>query len=118
MSKYRDFDAFWAEKNREPITFTACGKKYNLPPEVPASLMLQVMRLQQNEGNQASVSFEAIEELLTGMLGEKQYKSLLSSGIGMAQLTDVLDWIMVAYNGAEDAEGNPEAPQDGAAKAE
>jgi hypothetical protein len=118
MSKYRDFDAFWAEKDKDPITFTVFGKKYDLPAEVPASLMLKVMRLQQNEGNSAAVSFETIEELLTGILGKEQFKSLLESGIGMAQLTDVLDWIMSAYNGAEDAEGNPEAPQDGAAKAE
>ena len=118
MGKYRDFDAFWAEKKKEPITFTVFGKKYDLPAEVPASLMLKVMRLQQNEGAGAAVSFETIEELLTGVLGKEQFNTLLESGIGMAQLSEVLDWIMDAYNGGDDTEGNPEAPQDGAVKAE
>lgn len=47
--KFKDFDAMFSEMTRETIPFKIFGKTYEIYKEIPASLVLELSRHEQNE---------------------------------------------------------------------
>ena len=105
--KFRDFDAFWSEKEDEPIRFRALGREYELPPSPRASLILELKGLRESKGMDAEVPEEQVVTLLEHLLGEEDVQELIDSGLTIQQLEDLLQWIGQQYGMiSEDDEGD------------
>ena len=103
--RYRDFDAYWAEQEKEPVKATIAGKEYELPSALPAKVMLQVIRMHKKGVDE--VGFDAIIDLGRALFGE-QLEEILDSGISMEQLGDVITWVCQSYgSGEQNDTGNP-----------
>lgn len=108
--RFRDFDAFWAETTREPVKFRYGGKTYELPPEIPAIVILKAVRLAEDEAADKQVSPDDVIGLATNLLGSKNMDALLASGISIDRLGDVVKWALEQYGAGPGDEGNAEAP--------
>lgn len=93
MARYKDFDKFYSEHKRENLIFKIFNEQYNLPPSIPAKLMLLIMRNDKKE----EVSSNAVVDILEGMLGKKQFKKLCDKGMDIEQMEDILKWASEAY---------------------
>lgn len=117
MSDVKDFDAFWAEKGQEPLRVRVLGGEYDLPSEMPAALSLRIVRMQmevasgqRDDGDK--VALNELEAIAEELFGKDVYRSWVEKGIGIDQLTNVLEWALAQYGGTgEEAEGEPEAPE-------
>lgn len=118
MSNVKDFDAFWAEQGREPLVAKVFGEEYKLPSEMPAALSLRLVRMnmevklgKRQETEQVAV--EELEAIAAELFGKAVYQSWVDKGIGIEQLTHVLEWALSQYGGTgEDAEGETVAPEE------
>jgi len=95
--KYRDFDAFWQEKQDEPIQFTAFGKTYDLPPSPPAAIILEMKKLRKDQGLDGVVAEEQLVMLMEQLLGEDAVQELVDAGMTIEQLEDLMEWIGRQY---------------------
>lgn len=66
-----DFDAFRAERSAEPIVLRLGGEDYELPPALPASIALDLIRLRKEKGDTAEVPPDEIERFARLILGAK-----------------------------------------------
>jgi len=111
----QDFDAAWAEHKPKHVKIK--GRIYRLPPEVPANVMILMAR-QKRASREDGLTF--LEQILKALLSPAGYDQILSDGIGLAGLGDVLDWCMKAYDLGKgksdggDGEGEAQPPATGA----
>ena len=115
--RYKDFDAFFAEKAGKPVTFNFAGKEYRLSTELPASVGLECARMQSNLGSESNVPPDALEKMGKAVLGADNFDEIIAAGASMNQLGDILKWVMEEYqNGDHPAEdsspGNAPAPDE------
>lgn len=99
MSKYKDFDAYWAEQEREPIELRAMGIDLKMPPAMPATILLKVMRAMKEHGSEAAIPVAQQMELLEAAIGKEKLELLCQKGIDIEQLGDLVIWIMEQYTG-------------------
>lgn len=96
--KVIDFDAWRAERlardgteKPEPVYFRIGGKEYPMPPEPPAAIVLDIVRLKEALGSDAEVSVEALMGIGTGIFGAETWGSILrDNGLGASELGDVI----------------------------
>ncbi len=102
MARYKDFDAFWAEKKQEPIKFRALGEEFTLPSSLPAEVVLKVIRMQR-EGRKKDEEIDEVElmQLLLDILGKNNLQKLTKKGLTIAQMEDLLVWLIEEYTGTE-----------------
>ena len=53
--RFIDFDAARAERAQEPLRLRAYGMNFELPASVPAAVLLDIMKLQAEQGDDAEV---------------------------------------------------------------
>ena len=91
---YKDFDAEVSESTKENLEFTMIGKKYSLPGQIPARVVLTQMRYMDETG---VVPTSVIPEWLESLLGEDTMDELISKGATWPQLEELLNWLLEKY---------------------
>ena len=91
---YKDFDADVSESQNENLEFTMIGKKYSLPGQIPARVVLTQMRYMDETG---VVPTSVIPEWLESLLGEDTMDELISKGATWPQLEELLNWLLEKY---------------------
>jgi len=104
MANVKDFDAFWAEQNKEKIPFKIFGQTEYLPPSLPATMVLSMIRMGKEHGKKDLPQAEVLE-LAISIFGQGKVDEWSEKGLTVDQLTDLFDWAMEQYN-----PGNPQAP--------
>lgn len=111
-SRYRDFDAFRREQRGEPLGFRINGQEFVLPPALPALVMLKAVELMVTRGADEEIAPAELVDMLRGIFGHDQLERLLKStnaqgvALSMEELSEVLTWVIQAYRGEGDDEGN------------
>ena len=91
---YKDFDAEVSASTNENLEFTMIGKKYSLPGQIPARVVLTQMRYMDETG---VVPTSVIPEWLESILGEDTMDELISKGATWPQLEELLNWLLEKY---------------------
>jgi hypothetical protein len=114
--KVIDFDAGWAEQNDgEPLIVVVKGKKFELPADVPAKVLLMMDRLmltaakieQSGEVPDDFVIEEAMtpEGILRGIVAGPIVDEWIDSGLGYRQLMDMVRRLNAYYRGERGEDG-------------
>ena len=116
MTRVIDFDAFRAEQKAEPLELHIGGNVYSLPTSLPASLALDVIRMNADD-SEAEVKPDTLAVMGGGIFGEDLFRQILDeNGITLAELPELFKMVFAVYSGEPDSP-NPETP-DGSETAE
>lgn len=108
MTKVIDFDAFRAERKREPVVLRIGGVDYILASSMPASVAVDVIRLRRDIGEDEDVPLEVLDEMGRAVFGETVWRDLLADHrLEVDELGDLLQMVLAAYTPAK-----PETPED------
>jgi len=107
--RYRDFDDALAEGEGTPIRFKVRGQEFELPPDIPAAVVLKAVRLRAEYPEDATIPHLDLVELALAWFGEKDAKRLLDTGISELKLSEIVAWVMTQY-GVPASAGNSSAP--------
>lgn len=106
--RFIDFDAARAEREKEPVLLRAYGMDFELPAALPAALVLDIMRLEEERGSGAEVSARESERLLRRIIPASVLDTLLEQDdFSLPDLQDLLERVMHVYTGGA---GNSAAP--------
>jgi len=108
--RYRDFDAWEAERKQEPLRFRFHGQEFDLPPSLPAIIPIRAMRLQKQVGADGDVPEGELMELALSLFGEEQLERLLETGVGMDTLGEIVQWAVAEYGAGAAEQGNAPGP--------
>lgn len=86
MSRYRDFDAAFADL--EPIRFKAAGHEYTLDEDPPCDVILRVLAEGRMNDPVASI------EILESVVGAERLTKMRADGLGITQLAMLSEWLM------------------------
>ncbi len=113
--RYKDFDAFFAEHERQPVRFKILGEEIILPPDLPAALIVKIVKMNRDRDTTETIMHEEMLDMLTMLIGEENFNKLMAKGLDIGQVEQIVPWIMNTYMGnAEGNEGNDlETPQGG-----
>lgn len=107
---YKDFDASVKEETKEELEFVLGGKKYSLPGQIPARVILTQMRYMDETG---VVPTSVIPEWLESLLGKTTLEEVVNNGATWPQLEELLNWLLDKYGiatgemeTADDTEGD------------
>ena len=106
---YKDFDASQAENEEEELEFLLGGKKYSLPAQIPARVVLTQMRFMDETG---VVPTSVIPEWLESLLGKKVLDELIEKGATWNQLEELLNWLLQQYGIGNEMESESEEGDD------
>ena len=96
-----DFDALRSEQRAEPLHLILGGKTYDLPPSIPASVVLDVIRLHLTDGDASDVPVNEAFGMLEQLFGGDTLKTVLrESGLGLNELPDLLGKVVEQYLGS------------------
>ena len=98
---YMDFDKGISESENKELEFTMIGKKYTLPGQIPARVVLTQMRYMDESG---VVPTSVIPEWLESLLGEDTLDELISKGATWPQLEELLNWLLEKYGISQNEE--------------
>lgn len=114
--KYFDFDKAWEEREETPLIVKMFGKNWELPGQLPAGIMLDIMRLQAESGPDAELSTAKQVSIMSEMVPKKILDKWLDLGLKMDQFGEVIITLAGIYAGRdpEEAQGEAQAPKDGA----
>lgn len=97
-SKIIDFDAFRKEQDKKPVILRIGGKDYNLSPELPAAVALDIVRMQREHGADEDVPPEKIEELGVSLIGEQFHSILREHNVGLEEMAWLVQQALRVYN--------------------
>jgi len=98
--RYIDFDAARAERADEPLVLRAYGEEFELPASMPASVLLDVVRWQEERGGDGDLTVTDSISILRRMLPEDVLDSLLErTDFSTDDLTDLVRLVAGAYSG-------------------
>jgi hypothetical protein len=108
MRQTLDFDAFRAERKREPVMIRIGGKVYSLAPALPAALALDVVRLSKEQDAGDDVKPEDLINVGSSLFGsEEKFREMLVEGeVALDEIADIVKMLLEAYT-AEVAPPNP-----------
>jgi hypothetical protein len=109
--RYRDFDAFFAEQQREPVKLKLFGEVHELPPSLPAVVVLKMIRMQKEHGSMARVPHADLTEMAVAIFGEERFDQWCKQGLDVDMLAELIKWTMQEYMGRN--QGNGKAPKKG-----
>lgn len=108
MTRVIDFDAFRSEQKAEPLELHVGGNVYQLPTSLPASLALDVIRMNADDA-EAEVKPEQLEAMGRGIFGGEQFDVIVrDNAITMAELPELFKMVFAVYTGEPDSP-NPES---------
>jgi hypothetical protein len=108
-SRFKDFDQYFAEMQREPLRLRIFGEEHELPPAIPASVVLSFHRLQQRDRAE-DVGDTELLELFGAVFGQERVERWFGRGLDVEQMVELLSWAMEQYGAGQPA---PKAPRPG-----
>jgi len=100
-SKYRDFDAFFAEANQENITFKVRGREYSVPPSPSLGAVVRLDKIRRNKGMEGALSELELEQMGVDVLGREQFDQMMADGVTIQEFERIFEWIWSLYRGVE-----------------
>lgn len=92
-NRFKDFDAFFKEKEQVKLSFKMFDKIYLMPSSMPAKLMMQVLRGQKENNIEGQVVIDICENLL----GKEQLEELVNKGMTVEQMEGIISWASEQY---------------------
>ena len=100
-SRFVDFDAARAERENEPLLLRAYGETIELPGSLPASLFLDVLRMEEDsDGDREFTSGESLALLRRILPGGVLDGLLAREDFSTDDFEDLIRLVMDAYTGA------------------
>ena len=106
-----DFDAFMAEKKKEPIIVRIFGEEYQVKPEIPA--IVPVMMARANEEMSDQETSRLVLQAGDILFGKENIMKLCEKGIGVEDLGTLIRQIFDMINGKGLDEDHDRACQKG-----
>jgi hypothetical protein len=106
MERFKDFDAFYAEMKRDPVRLRIYGEDHELPPAIPATLVLSYHRMRQRKADDA-VPDDEILSLFESVFGKERAESWYAKGLDIEMIAEFLGWAMQQYG----VSNSPNAPR-------
>ena len=103
MSEFKDFDKAYEELTEKTLDFKVAGKKYSIPGQLPASVVLGQLSILNEQG---LVDPKMIGKFLEQLLGEEVLKDMMENKVSWKQLEELLNWLLIQYQVITD----PNAP--------
>lgn len=100
MSRTINFDKFRAEQNDEPVTLIIGGEEYSLPSALPASMAVDMMRMQELfEDDDAEVPPSAMDEFGRSLFSDTIWEGLLRRHrVTVTELPVLMEMVFEAYS--------------------
>lgn len=99
-ARFKDFDHFWSEQKRVPVRLKLFGAIEELPPALPAAVVLEVMRWHES-GKTVTGDAETLKVALL-MFGDERINRWVAGGLDIMQLGDLVQWTFAQYSGQLD----------------
>jgi hypothetical protein len=97
-----DFDAFRNEQRGKPVELRIGDKTYELPPDLPATVALDVIRMQRDAGPEGEVTPMALVAIGEGLFGsaDKFREIVQEHGLSTTEMGALIRETLGAYNQA------------------
>jgi len=97
-SKVIDYDAFRGEQTQEAPKIIVGGEEYTLATSIPASVILDAVRLKKEYGDDIELSTMVIDSMGVSLFGEVQWRSMLAKNqISIMELPNLIRVAVGAY---------------------
>lgn len=110
----KDFDSFFKEAEQEPIKFKLFGKIEEMPPSLPAIILVKLNKAKKQYKNK-DLPYEVNMDLSVELFGEKRVEQWCRKGLTVEQLEELIKWAMEQYN-PQQAKAEAEMESDGKSK--
>lgn len=107
-SKVIDFDAFRSEQTGKPVELVVGGVTYYLPPDLPATVAVDVIRMQRDQGTDGDVSAETLLSLGEGLFGDQFDTIIREHRLSTKEMGTLIKETLAAYNAATEPDPNRE----------
>ena len=98
-NKFKDFDAMFSEMKAETIAFRAYGKIYQIRKEIPAVIVLEMARMENN----VNITPQLIFRSAAAIFGEETLRELCSQpNFSAKKLEKMVEWAFNVINGKPD----------------
>ncbi len=106
MPRLVDFDLFRKEVDKEPVIVRIFGIDRILPPVLPAKVMVELLRIQEQHGANENMPAYEVMNLAKGMLGAELMEELLDNpNFSIDDLGELIKSVVAEYTGqVEEAE--------------
>lgn len=98
-------------KKQTAIEFEYEGEKFSLPGEMPVAVMLTLYEMQQNNGNESTMSVDDVRGMYETLLGVDTARRLIDDlQAGQDTLEDIISWYaeeLAKRKGATDPKVKP-----------
>lgn len=106
MAKFRDFDAYFEEKQQQqPVLLRYQGEMHHLPAAIPMAAVLMLRRMATENG---TVNDEGVIKLFQTVFGANRYSKWVQNGMTLNEMIELLGWALEQY-GLANAMGNTPA---------
>lgn len=109
MTRTINFDQFRAEQNEEPVEFIIGGETYYLPASLPASMAVDMMRMQSVfEDEDAEVPDDVMDQFGRSLFGETMWEKLLQKHrITVNEISPLMEKVFEVYTDSPKEEMAP-----------
>lgn len=104
-NRFKDFDAFFSETKKEPVVIKLFGEEHELSHSLPAIIMVKLLRLQKEVGNEGEIPPHEVINMAEGIFGKERLDEWLEKGLTVDQLGELIQWTVQQYNGNGGTEG-------------
>ena len=105
----------YEELTNKTLDFKVAGRKYSIPGQLPASVVLGQLSILNEDG---SVDPTQIAKFLGELVGDENLKDMMDNKVSWKQLEELLNWLLIQYNVIPDpdaetvvAEGDEDSPK-------
>jgi hypothetical protein len=106
--RYRDFDQFFAEMQREPLRLRLFGEDHELPPAVPAALVVEYHAIHTRQATEV-VGDDQIFGLFSAIFGHDRTANWYARGLDVEQMVHLIGWAMEQYGAGAKGTDSPNA---------
>lgn len=106
FTRHRDFDAAWSEQKKIPVTVQVFGEIYSLSANLPAGVVLEIMRLQTAKGD--SLNEQDILHIAVKLFTPDLINTWVDQGLDIVQLSDIVAWVLQQYGVTPEAQAGAE----------
>jgi hypothetical protein len=92
-----NFDDLWEDERQEPFMVRIKGTDYEVPPAIPAKLILIATRLSKTQSKKSEAAPEVLLEMGEVIFGKKNLDKMLAEEISFDHLGRVLEMVQQEY---------------------
>lgn len=98
-SLYKDFDAMFAQMQGDTVPFKIFGKEYQIKKEIPASIVLEMARMEDEQKLSSKFLYRAALDIF----GKDTLEDIMKHpGFSAEMLNAMIQWAFEAINGKVD----------------